>query len=244
MKLGLQLGYWGAQPPENARGTRRRRRGGRLRRRLHRRGLGLGRLHPAGLVGFVDAAGSGSAPRSCSCPRAPRPPARWHALTLDHLRGGRLILGLGVSGPQVVEGWYGQPFPKPLARTREYVDIIRQVLAREAPVTSDGPHYPLPLTGRGRDGSGQAAQADHAPAARRHPDHARRRGAEERRAGRRDRRRLAADLLHAAHGRHVQRLARRGLRPPGCAPQPRGLRDLRDRQHRHHRRPRRRRSRR
>ena len=50
------------------------------------------------------------------------------ALTLDHLSGGRLILGLGVSGPQVVEGWYGQPFPKPLARTREYVDIIRQVL--------------------------------------------------------------------------------------------------------------------
>ena len=53
------------------------------------------------------------------------------ALTLDHLSGGRFVLGLGVSGPQVVEGWYGQSFPQPLARTREYVDIVRQVLARK-----------------------------------------------------------------------------------------------------------------
>ncbi|MGY8805982.1 MAG: LLM class flavin-dependent oxidoreductase, partial [bacterium] len=50
------------------------------------------------------------------------------ALTLDHLSKGRMILGLGVSGPQVVEGWYGQPFSKPLSRTREYIGIIRQVL--------------------------------------------------------------------------------------------------------------------
>jgi F420-dependent oxidoreductase-like protein len=69
------------------------------------------------------------------------------ALTLDHLTGGRLVLGLGVSGPQVVEGWYGQSFPKPLARTREYVSIVRKVVAREAPVTNDGPHYPLPYPG-------------------------------------------------------------------------------------------------
>jgi F420-dependent oxidoreductase-like protein len=66
------------------------------------------------------------------------------ALTLDHLSGGRFILGLGASGPQVVEGWYGQPYPKPLARTREYVAIVRKVLARDAPVTSPGPAYPLP----------------------------------------------------------------------------------------------------
>ncbi len=70
-------------------------------------------------------------------------------LTLDHLSKGRMILGLGVSGPQVVEGWYGQPFAKPLERTREYVDIVRQVLAREKPVQSDGPHYPLPYHGEG-----------------------------------------------------------------------------------------------
>ena len=69
------------------------------------------------------------------------------AMTMDHLSGGRFMLGLGVSGPQVVEGWYGEPFAKPLARTREYVGIVRDVVARRAPVASGGPHYPLPLDG-------------------------------------------------------------------------------------------------
>ena len=78
-----------------------------------------------------------------------------HALTLDHLSKGRMILGLGVSGPQVVEGWYGRPFSKPISRTREYIDIIRQVMRREAPVTNDGPHYPLPYTGEGAWGMGK-----------------------------------------------------------------------------------------
>ena len=78
-----------------------------------------------------------------------------HALTLDHLSGGRMILGLGVSGPQVVEGWYGQPFAKPLARTREYVHVVRQVLRREKPVESAGPHYPLPYTGEAAWGLGK-----------------------------------------------------------------------------------------
>jgi F420-dependent oxidoreductase-like protein len=67
------------------------------------------------------------------------------AMTLDHLSGGRVNLGLGVSGPQVVEGWYGQPFAQPLARMREYIGILRDIWAREGPVTNDGPHYPLPL---------------------------------------------------------------------------------------------------
>ena len=69
------------------------------------------------------------------------------AMTMDHLSGGRFILGLGVSGPQVVEGWYGQPFAKPLARTREYIAIVRDVVARQGPVTAPGPHYPLPYPG-------------------------------------------------------------------------------------------------
>src|ERR687897_295941 len=69
------------------------------------------------------------------------------AITMDHLSGGRFILGLGVSGPQVVEGWYGEPFAKPLARTREYVKIVRDVVARREPVASDGPHYRLPAYG-------------------------------------------------------------------------------------------------
>jgi F420-dependent oxidoreductase-like protein len=69
------------------------------------------------------------------------------AMTIDYLSGGRLQLGLGVSGPQVVEGWYGVPFPKPLARTREYVSIVRSILARTGPVAFDGAHYPLPYPG-------------------------------------------------------------------------------------------------
>ena len=70
------------------------------------------------------------------------------AMTMDHLSGGRFILGLGVSGPQVVEGWYGEPFAKPLARTREYVSIVRNAIARREPLTSGGAHYPLPVNGR------------------------------------------------------------------------------------------------
>jgi F420-dependent oxidoreductase-like protein len=69
------------------------------------------------------------------------------ALTLDHLSQGRFQLGIGVSGPQVVEGWYGQPFPRPIERTREWLDIFRQVIAREAPVELQGRHYQLPLSG-------------------------------------------------------------------------------------------------
>lgn len=68
------------------------------------------------------------------------------AITMDHLSAGRFCLGLGVSGPQVVEGWYGQRFTRPLARTREYVDIVRRVLAREERLTNDGPEYPIPAT--------------------------------------------------------------------------------------------------
>jgi F420-dependent oxidoreductase-like protein len=69
------------------------------------------------------------------------------AMTMDHLSGGRFILGLGVSGPQVVEGWYGMPFAKPLARTREYIGILRDIWARKGPVTAEGEHYRLPLPG-------------------------------------------------------------------------------------------------
>ena len=69
------------------------------------------------------------------------------AMTIDHLSGGRLILGLGVSGPQVVEGWYGQPFPRPLERTREFVALVRTMLRREGPVVFEGRHYRLPHAG-------------------------------------------------------------------------------------------------
>ena len=109
MKLGLQLGYWGAQPPEGVGELVDGGGGGRVRRGLHRGGVGLRRVHAAGLVGqprprdvrlgtsIVQM--SGRTPTSIAM----------HTLTLDHLTDGRVILGIGVSGPQVVEGWYGQP---------------------------------------------------------------------------------------------------------------------------------------
>jgi F420-dependent oxidoreductase-like protein len=72
------------------------------------------------------------------------------AMTMDHLTQGRVLLGIGTSNPQVVEGWYGQPYARPLERTREYIDIVRQVIARGEPVSYDGQHSQLPLkTGTG-----------------------------------------------------------------------------------------------
>jgi len=78
-----------------------------------------------------------------------RPPATlaMTAMTMDHLTGGRVIIGVGTSNPQVVEGWYGQPYPRPLERTREYIAILRAVIARQEPVTYQGRHYQLPYQG-------------------------------------------------------------------------------------------------
>ena len=77
------------------------------------------------------------------------------AMTLHGLSGGRFVLGLGPSGPQVIEGWYGQPYGKPLTRTREYVSIIRQILRREGPLVHQGEHYQIPNTGPGTTGLGK-----------------------------------------------------------------------------------------
>ena len=77
------------------------------------------------------------------------------AMTLQSLSGGRFILGLGPSGPQVVEGWYGATYARPLTRMREYIDIIRQVIAREAPVQHSGYHYRLPYQGKDSTGLGK-----------------------------------------------------------------------------------------
>ena len=77
------------------------------------------------------------------------------AMTLQHLSGGRFILGLGPSGPQVVEGWYGASYARPLTRMREYINIIRQVFARQAPVQYDGYHYQLPYRGEDSTGLGK-----------------------------------------------------------------------------------------
>src|SRR5438034_9111764 len=152
MKLGLQLGYWGAQPNPFAVA---------LAQEAERLGFdsvwtaeawGSDAFTPAAWIGAQTerirlctgiVQMSGRTPASCAM----------HALTLDHLSGGRFTLGLGVSGPQVVEGWYGMPFAKPLARTREYIGILRDIWARQGPVHAHGPHYTLPLpngTGLGK----------------------------------------------------------------------------------------------
>ena len=77
------------------------------------------------------------------------------AMTLDQLSGGRMLLGLGLSGPQVVEGWHGQPYGKPLAKTREYVEIVRAILRREQPLVYHGEHYAVPYTGPDATGLGK-----------------------------------------------------------------------------------------
>jgi F420-dependent oxidoreductase-like protein len=77
------------------------------------------------------------------------------AATLDELSGQRLLLGLGVSGPQVVEGWHGVPYGQPLRRTREYVEIVRAILARKAPLEYDGTHYQIPYLGADATGLGK-----------------------------------------------------------------------------------------
>jgi F420-dependent oxidoreductase-like protein len=75
--------------------------------------------------------------------------------TLDLLSGGRVLLGLGTSGPQVAEGWHGQAWGKPLTRTREYVEIVRAILRRDVPVEHHGPHYDVPYSGPGATGLGK-----------------------------------------------------------------------------------------
>lgn len=77
------------------------------------------------------------------------------AVTLDKMSRGRFLLGLGVSGPQVVEGWHGRPYGKPLKVTREYIAIVRRILARDTPVTFDGDYYQIPYQGEGATGLGK-----------------------------------------------------------------------------------------
>ena len=77
------------------------------------------------------------------------------AMTLQALSGGRFVLGIGPSGPQVIEGWYGVPYGKPMTRTREYISVVRKVFAREAPLEHQGEHYRIPATGPGTTGLGK-----------------------------------------------------------------------------------------
>jgi F420-dependent oxidoreductase-like protein len=100
---------------------------------------------------------------------AARPPATlaMHAMTIDGLAGGgRVIIGVGVSGPQIVEGWYGQPWGKPVARLRDYIEITRKVLDRQDPVSHEGKEISLPYRGPGGLGQGKALKSILHPAGR------------------------------------------------------------------------------
>jgi F420-dependent oxidoreductase-like protein len=146
LKLGLNTGYWAGGPPPGA-----------AEAIAEAERLGVDSIWTAEAYGsdcLTPLAWWGASTKRLKLGTAivqmsARQPAAtaMAAMTMDHLSGGRFILGLGVSGPQVVEGWYGMPFAKPLARTREYVGILRDIWARTGPVTADGEHYKLPLPG-------------------------------------------------------------------------------------------------
>ena len=149
LRLGLMLGYWGAKPDDATESV------------LAAEDCGFDSVWTAEAYGsdaFTPLSwyaartsriklGTGLVQLSARTPAA----TAMSAATLEALSGGRLSLGLGVSGPQVVEGWYGVPFPKPLARTREYVELVRKIWRREV-VTNGGEHYPLPYPGGTRLG--------------------------------------------------------------------------------------------
>ncbi|MEU6504874.1 LLM class F420-dependent oxidoreductase [Streptomyces sp. NPDC046942] len=155
MRLGLALGYWGRGPDARH-----------VPLAVEAERLGYDSVWTAeswGSDAFTPLTwiaartstirlGTGVAQMAARTPAA----TAMHALTLDHLSGGRVLLGLGLSGPQVVEGWYGRPFPKsPLTATREYVDVVRQVLRRQGPVEVDGRFHPLPYRGPDATGLGR-----------------------------------------------------------------------------------------
>jgi F420-dependent oxidoreductase-like protein len=150
MKLGLLLGFWGADgpPPGLVAGVREAEAMG-YESVWTSEGHGSDALTPLAWVGaHTSTIRLGTAVMHMGA-RAPAATAM-AALSIDHLSAGRFTLGLGLSGPDVVEGWYGQPFDPPLGRTRDYLAIVRRVLAADGPVTHEGRHLSLPLqTGSG-----------------------------------------------------------------------------------------------
>lgn len=146
LKLGYSTGYWSSGPPAGAQDTI-----------AEAESLGFDSVWAAEAYGsdaFTPLAWWGSQTERLKLgtsivQMSARTPAAtaMAAMTIDHLSEGRFQLGLGASGPQVVEGWYGQPYPRPLQRTREYVNILRQIFAREKPVEFSGKHYQIPYEG-------------------------------------------------------------------------------------------------
>ena len=154
MRLGLNLGYFGAAPPTETVDLAR-----------FAESLGFHSVWTAEAYGndavvpltWIAAHTSTLNVGTAIMQMPARTPANtaMTAATLDLLSGGRFLLGLGLSGPQVVEGWHGVAYGKPLGRTREYVAIVREILRREAPVEHHGEHYDIPYTGDDATGLGK-----------------------------------------------------------------------------------------
>src|SRR5580700_7175437 len=144
MRISVSVGYWSAGPPPGAQ---------ELFEAAERAGVDqIWTAEAYGSDAWTPLAWWGSRTTRINLGTAvsqlsARPPVTlaMTAMTMDHLTQGRVLLGIGTSNPQVVEGWYGQPYPRPLERTREYIDIVRRVIARAEPVSYDGKHYQLPL---------------------------------------------------------------------------------------------------
>lgn len=168
MKLGLHLGYWQKQPIDRF-----------IELAQRAEALNFDSVFTAEAYGsdcftpLAAIASHTSRIRLCTgvMQISARTPvcAAMSALTLDHISNGRLALGVGVSGPQVVEGWYGQPFKKPLERTREWLEIFRQVIAREQPVEFQGNQYQLPYNGPNSLGLGKPLKSITHPLRKRIP---------------------------------------------------------------------------
>ncbi|MEI6742334.1 MAG: LLM class F420-dependent oxidoreductase [bacterium] len=146
MKLGYNTGYWGSGPPSGAlEGIKEADRLG-FDSVWTAEAYGSDALTPLAWWGAQTQnvrLGTGIIQMSARTPSA----TAMAAMTIDHLSNGRFILGLGASGPQVVEGWYGQPYPKPLARTREYIEVVRSILKRDKPIDFHGEFFDIPLRG-------------------------------------------------------------------------------------------------
>src|SRR5712691_11684601 len=146
MKIATSIGYWSAGPPDGAADVFEAADRLRLDQVWTAEAYGSDAWTPLAWWGSrTSHVHLGTAVSQLSA----RPPATlaMAAMTMDHLTAGRVIVGVGTSNPQVVEGWYGQPYPRPLERTREYIDILRAIIAREQPVAYDGKHYQLPFAG-------------------------------------------------------------------------------------------------
>jgi len=153
MELGLNLGYWGARPTTDM--------------EMVRAAEAAGYTHvwaaeswgsdAATVLSWIGAQTSTITLGAGIFQMPARTPAMtaMTAVTLSELSGGRFALGLGLSGPQVVEGWHGVPYGKPIAKTREYVDIVRRIIAREEPLTHQGEHYEIPYKGPDATGLGK-----------------------------------------------------------------------------------------